>query len=120
MLIDNVLLERQRGGRQPHFPMVALRKKTRYTPVKCSGLVATPIVTKSSVELALVSQHLKRSVSETTTLTQHMAPIIRAAEHREPGIAEHQLFCRELRSCILFRLDVHCLLLFHCHFELRR
>ena len=66
-----------------------------------SGLVAARIVSETSVGLAFVSLHLVGAVAETTTLTQQMAPVGRAAEHREPWTVEHQLLCMGLHSCIV-------------------
>ena len=43
------------------------------------GLVAARIVSETSVGLAFFSLHLEGAVAETTTLTQQMAPVGRAA-----------------------------------------
>ena len=68
---------------------------------------AARVVSKTSIGWQYFC-YLERVVAETSTLTQHMAWIGRAAEHREPWAAKHQLLCRELRSCIIF--STQCLL----------
>ena len=69
-------------------------------PWNFSGLAAARIVSETSVGLAFFSLHLEGAVAETTTLTPQMAPVGRAAEHREPWTVDHQLLCRELHPCI--------------------
>ena len=105
MLVAN-FLEIQPGGSRPHFPMVRL-KEIPHT-VTFSGLVAPRIVSKTSVGLAVFPLHLECAVAETTALTQQMATIGRAAEHRAPWTADHQLLCIELRLCIV--LSTRCIL----------
>ena len=102
MLIDN-FLDIQPGGRVgPHFPMVGLKKIDTTCRGFFSGLAAARIVSETSVGLAFFSLHLEGAVAGTTTLTQQMAPVGRAAEHREPWTVDHQLLCRELHLCVVF------------------
>ena len=98
LLIDN-FLELQPGGIRLHSPIVGL--KIPHT-VEFSGLVTARAVSKTSIGLAIFSLYLERAVAETSTLTKQMARVGRAIEHREPWMAEHQLLCTELRSCIIF------------------